>query len=351
MKFKQYLIESKESREAMKRMNLDYIGWGHYKDNSNNIYVWNAHLKKMLKKEIVKEIKPVNKTFITSIIKEKLKKYPKIKNVQYVGSLSKFESGNDVDLKLDIEEDEWREADEIVFDFINDIKKTVGSSKRLEDLKIDVFINNRKSVSWNYFLMWLFYEDLDLIPNEKLEDFNFFGDGDPEFRKDKDYTLYRILNRNRDDAIRLLKRIKYKIPNTMEAKLNKIENIIVTMGGGYTFAYGYWNKNIAGLDIEKNRDKGVLSTEEEELLFKVRSGFEIFARESFIKQSISIKGGSRVYRTAYIKRGEQEKKVDMYVIKMLLNKGYLKKANEEEVLEFGRKRFKYILTSKGEEYK
>lgn len=48
MKFKDYLIESKESREAMKRMNLDYIGWGHYKDKQNKIYNWDVKSKKMV---------------------------------------------------------------------------------------------------------------------------------------------------------------------------------------------------------------------------------------------------------------------------------------------------------------
>lgn len=47
MRFKEFIIESKESREAMKRMHLDYIGYGHYKDNQGKVYIWNSLTKQM----------------------------------------------------------------------------------------------------------------------------------------------------------------------------------------------------------------------------------------------------------------------------------------------------------------
>lgn len=53
MKFKEFLLyESKESREAMKRMNLKYIGYGYYKDYKGKNWVWNSKLKRMEIKEV-----------------------------------------------------------------------------------------------------------------------------------------------------------------------------------------------------------------------------------------------------------------------------------------------------------
>lgn len=46
MRFKEFITESKESREAMKRMNLKYMGYGFYRGNGNT-YKWNPQLKRM----------------------------------------------------------------------------------------------------------------------------------------------------------------------------------------------------------------------------------------------------------------------------------------------------------------
>lgn len=46
MRFKEFINESKESREAMKRMNLKYMGYGFYRGNGNT-YKWNPQLKRM----------------------------------------------------------------------------------------------------------------------------------------------------------------------------------------------------------------------------------------------------------------------------------------------------------------